>query len=146
MSSLADLLRDPASAGVLALAPDELRMIDEAVADAGLQLIRVSLADCRDKAAALERIGLALAAPGGPARNYDALADQLRDLGWRPSGGHVLQFDDADALRAVAPQVFDALADILAEAARAWAERDLPFWAFFALEAADDTDDTDDTA
>lgn len=138
MSSLADQLRDPRSAGVLALTPDELRMIDEAVADAGLELIRISLADCRDKASALARIGLALDAPGGPPRNYDALADQLRDLGWRPPGGHVLQFDDADALRAVAPLVFDALADILAEAARAWADRDLPFWAFFALHDADD--------
>lgn len=138
MSSLADLLRDPASAGVLALAPDELRMIDEAVADAGLQLIRISLADCRDKASALARIGLALEAPGGPARNYDALADQLRDLGWRPPGGHVFQFDDADALRAVAPLVFDALAEILAEAAHAWADRQQPFWAFFALHDADD--------
>ena len=42
-------------------------------------------------------------------------------------------FDHADELRQLAPADFNQLLDVFDEAAFAWAERGIPFWAFFGL-------------
>ena len=83
--------------------------------------------------ALLLRIANALDVPAGQGRNWDALADQLRDLSWRPSSGHVLLFDDARGLRDADEASFDTLLDILSDAAADWSAQELPFWAFLAL-------------
>ena len=96
-------------------------------------MVRVDLHRCTGKATLLLRLANALDAPAGQGRNWDALADQLRDLSWRPSPGHALLFEDAGALRDADPSSFATLLDILSEAAADWSAQELPFWAFLAL-------------
>ena len=124
-------LFDPARAGVYAAPTGHLMQLGVAARGAGLHTIEADLAGCRDKATLLLRLNSALDAPAGAGRNWDALSDLLRDLGWLgDAAGHVLLLGDADDLRASAPEAYATLLDILQEAVDAWAESDTPFWAF----------------
>ena len=93
----------------------------------------------------MRRIAAALDAPEGFEHNWPALSDVLRDLSWLPASGYVFLFDHADGLRNAVKTDFDALLDVFDEAGFAWAEREVQFWAFFAMpEDAFDTLDDDD--
>lgn len=126
-------LDDPQQSGVFFVTADDIGSLGMAARDAGLDVVRIDLRDCTDKATLLLRIANALDVPAGQGRNWDALADQLRDLSWRPSSGHVLLFDDARGLRDADEASFDTLLDILSESAADWSAQELPFWAFLAL-------------
>lgn len=126
-------LADPARAGVFFVTGDDLDILGVAARDAGLQVRRVDLSGCRDKATLLLRIASALDFPTTFGRNWDALSDNLRDLSWVPGDGWALLFDGAGDLRAGDEGDFDILLDILDDAAGDWAARELPFWAFIAL-------------
>jgi hypothetical protein len=126
-------LRDPRRAGVFFVTPLDIGPLDTACRDAGLRCRRVDLRGCGGKPTLLLRMAMALDAPAGSGRNWDALSDQLRDLSWAPAPGYALLFEDAHALRDADEASFDTLLDLLDEAARDWAGRDVPFWAFLAL-------------
>ena len=126
-------LDDPGQAGVFFATSDDLRTIAMAARDAGLLARSIDLRGCKTKATLLLRVAIALDTPTGSGRNWDALSDQLRDLGWLPAPGYALLFDDASDLRDADEASFDTLLDILQEAATEWAGRDIPFWAFLAL-------------
>ena len=126
-------LDDPQQSGVFFVTADDIGSLGMAARDAGLDVVRVDLQGCTDKATLLLRIANALDVPAGQGRNWDALADQLRDLSWRPSPGHVLLFDEAHGLRDADEASFDTLLDILSDAAAEWSAQELPFWAFLAL-------------
>ena len=100
----------------------------------GLCVLPVDLRGCADKHTLLLRLSVQLDFPPGYGRNWDALADALRDLGWRPSGtGYALLLDGAGALRAAAPDDFATLLDILVDTAAWWSGQGMPFNAFVAL-------------
>lgn len=130
-------LDDPQQSGVFFVAQGDISTLRMAARDAGLDVARIDLRGCPDKATLLLRLANALEVPAGQGRNWDALADQLRDLSWRAQagarGGHVLLFDDAEDLRNADPSSFDTLLQILEEAAADWSGQELPFWAFLAL-------------
>ena len=131
-------LDDPARAGVFFVAPEDIDTLAMAARDAGLRALRVDLHGCRGKPTLLLRLAMALDAPAGSGRNWDALSDQLRDLAWLPpAAGYMLLFDQARDLRDADEPAFDTLLSILEEAVAAWAARDRPFWAFLALPAED---------
>ncbi len=130
-------LDDPQQSGIFFVTEGDLATLGMAARDAGLDVVRIDLRGCADKPTLLLRIGSALDAPAGQGRNWDALADQLRDLSWRPSSGHVLLFDDAHGLRDADEASFDTLLDILSDAAADWSAQELPFWAFLALPEAE---------
>ena len=134
-------LGDPHQSGVYFVTDEDLDTLGVAARDAGLQVRRIDLTGC-DKAALLLRIATVLDFPSGMGRNWDALSDSLRDLGWLPGGGHALLFERADDLRMDHETDFDTLLEVLEEAAQDWAARGLPFWAFLALpeEAFDEAD------
>ncbi len=130
-------LADPRRAGVYFVTAADIGALDAACRDAGLLCRRVDLRGCAGKPALLLRMALALDAPGPGGRNWDALSDRLRDLSWLPAAGYALLFEDAQCLRDADEASFDTLLDLLDEACRDWASRDVPFWAFLALPEAE---------
>lgn len=97
---------------------------------AGLLSIRIDLAGCRDKSELLARVADALEFPGWFGQNWDALADCLGDLAWLPADGYLLVLEGAHELRRCAPRDYWVALEILAESARAWRERHVPFQVF----------------
>jgi hypothetical protein len=65
--------------------------------------------------------------------NWDALADNLRDLGWMPAWGYVLLFEHVGELRLTAEADFNILLGILDDAATFGNDNDRPWFAFLAL-------------
>lgn len=126
-------LGDATRAGVYFVTAADIDMLHMAARDAALCARRLDLRDCRDKTTLLMRLGAALDFPAGSSRNWDALADRLRDLSWLPAAGYALLFDDAADLRSVDEASFDTLLEVLEEAALDWGSRDTPFWVFIAL-------------
>ncbi|KAF1710505.1 barnase inhibitor [Pseudoxanthomonas kalamensis DSM 18571] len=130
-------LEDPLRAGVFFVTADDLDTLEVAARDADLRPCRIDLAGCRDKRTLLLRVAVALDFPPGSGRNWDALADSLRDLQWLPARGHALLFDQASDLHGANEGDFDTLLSILDEACSYWATHDAPFWAFLALREED---------
>ena len=130
-------LGDPTRAGVFFVNSDDLNVLAAAAHDAGLLPCPVDLMGCANKPTLLLRIAVAMDFPTTSSRNWDALADSLRDLNWMPAQGYVLLFDGAGELHHVDEDDFDTLVSILDETNRAWAARGVPFWAFLALRERD---------
>ena len=130
-------LHDLANAGVYAIGTADVGPLAATLRDAGLRVSRIDLLDVSDKRTLLARMSAQLDFPAGSGGNWDALLDNLRDLGWLKADGHALFLDQADSLRAGAGEAFDTLLEILDEASQFWADREVPFWAFIALEHQD---------
>lgn len=131
-------LDDAMRAGVFFVAADDIATLDMASRDAGLLARRIDLRDCGNKATLMLRLATALDFPTGSGRNWDATSDRLRDLSWLPApGGYALLFEAAQDLRNADEGSFDTLLEVLEEAVAEWAQREVPFWAFFALPEED---------
>lgn len=125
---------DPDASGVSFTSGAGLAALEHAAREAGLWVKRIDLHDCRDKAALLDRLARGLDAPNGQGRNWDALADLLRDLGWLAHApGRVLLFAHASTLQAADPGAFSTLLSILEDASAHWRARGVPLRAAFAL-------------
>lgn len=136
---------DASTSGVYLVAHEDLAAIDAAASDMAWLVRCVELHECSDRPVLMRRIAAALDAPEGFEHNWPALSDVLRDLSWLPASGYVFLFDHVDGLRNAVKADFDALLDVFDEAGFAWAEREVPFWAFFAMpEDAFDTLDGGD--
>ena len=96
----------------------------------GFVAVRIDLAGCADKQCCLGRVAEALAFPDWFGANWDALADCLGDLGWRPARGYVLLVEHADELRRSVPDEFATLLDVFAEAGATWQSRGVAFRVF----------------
>lgn len=127
-------LHDLDNAGVYAVGTDDIAPLAAAARDAGLRVSRIDLHAVCNKRTLLARMAAQLDFPAGTGGNWDALLDNLRDLGWLKANGHALFLDQADSLRACAAGDFDTLLTVLDEASQFWAERQTPFWAFIALD------------
>jgi Barstar (barnase inhibitor) len=68
----------------------------------------------------------ALEFPGWVGRNWDALADALRDLSWLPTGPRVVVWAGAGALRSAQPAAYRTALDVLREATARSAGTDHP--------------------
>lgn len=116
-----------------------------AMAEAGAALdyavLRVDLAGCAGKDELMRRLANAGEFPGWFGGNWDALADVLGDLSWRPADGYVLLVEHASGWRAAHPDDFDTLLEILNEAAFRWAEQGTAFWALLTFPADELGDD-----
>lgn len=101
----------------------------------GFDCARVDLAGCTEKSELLARIAKALEFPVWFGHNWDALADCLTDLGWRPAAGYMLVIENAAEMQQVQPEVFDTALAILADAAAAWKARGATFRSFVSLQS-----------
>ena len=137
MSDKAPLdLRDPRQAGVYRVMRADLVPLLALAQDEFVTVHDIDLHGIDDKPALLARIAEALAFPTDWGRNWDALADQLRDLGWLPeSRGYILLFTHAASLHANDPASFSTLLSLLADAADHWRTSGVPFQAVFTLPA-----------
>jgi len=127
-------LFDPSLAGVHTVADGDMALLDVAARDAGLRATAIDLEHCTGKPVLMLRMATALQIPPGSGRNWDALSDLLRDLGWlHAPHGHALLLSSAGDLRDASPGDYDTLLSILHEAAASWAETGTPFWAFVGL-------------
>ncbi|TVT56257.1 MAG: barstar family protein [Azoarcus sp. PHD] len=134
---LTALLADLSRAGVRPLPPGSAERLAAAASQIGFSCARIDLGDCEDKAALLTRIATALEFPRWFGHNWDALADCLGDLGWRPAKGHVLLLEHAGSFRERHTEDFETLLAILRESAALWAGEQLAFWAFVDLSGPD---------
>jgi hypothetical protein len=123
-------LTDPAASGVYFVAPGDLDALGVAARDSGLAVRRVNLAGCRDKRTLLVRFAMALDTPRGRGGNWDALADDLRDLAWLEGDGVALLVQDVADARDADPALVSTLLSVLEDAAAAWSARARPFHAF----------------
>jgi RNAse (barnase) inhibitor barstar len=130
-------LDDPARAGVFYVAAADLDVLAAAAHDAGLMPRHIDLMGCANKPTLLLRIAVALDFPISSGRNWDALADNLRDLQWLPAAGYVLLFEGAGEMHQQDEADFDTLIGVLDETKAHWAGRGVPFWAFLALRDKD---------
>jgi RNAse (barnase) inhibitor barstar len=129
MGKLLARLQDGSRSGAYR-APRTDEILD-AVRDAGFDVARVDLASATDKDALLSRFASALAFPQWFGGNWDALEDCLTDLAWRAGERHVLLIEGFEELRALHPDDFGVLLDILASGAQYWKERGRAFFAVF---------------
>lgn len=104
-------------AGIHALPPGGLPSLQTAAAAAGLDVYRIELAGCADKAALLRAIAQALHFPPWFGHNWDALADCLADLSWLDTPQVVAALCNPDTLQHSAPEDYHSALEIFAEAA-----------------------------
>jgi RNAse (barnase) inhibitor barstar len=134
---------DASHGGIFFVTSEDLDPLADGAGMQGLCVCRVNLADYTNREALFDRLAVALRLPADFGRNWDALADSVRDLSWLKAPGVILLFDHADAMQLADEEGFDTLLDILEEAVDYWQEAGSPFFVFFALpeSAFDDTDD-----
>ncbi len=115
-------LRDAAAAAICVLARSR-----------DFDCTRVDLSGCTEKSELLARVAKALGFPAWFGHNWDALADCVTDLGWRPAVGYVLILENAAELQQSQPEVFDTALAIFADAAAAWKARGATFRTFVSV-------------
>ncbi len=101
----------------------------------GFQVFRVDLSRARDKEGLLAAVGRDMAFPEWFGANWDALADHLGDLGWRPAEGYLVILEHSDRINARGHDDFITALQIFSAAAEEWRERNIAFWCLVDMQA-----------
>ena len=112
-AALNGIYRMPANASVLR----------DAARSAGCAWVELDLKGVADKAALLDLMATELHFPEGFGGNWDALADYMQDLSWRPERGWVLVLQDSAGFSATAPAAHTTLLKVLDMVAANWRRR-----------------------
>jgi len=132
------LLRDATRAGVYHLPHARQGGYEDLIAAAevcGYVVFRVDLARARDKQGLLEAIGRDLAFPEWYGCNWDALADCVNDLGWRPAEGYLVLLEHCDLIHGRAAGDLVTALQIFGEAANNWREQGIALWCLVDMQA-----------
>lgn len=124
----AALLRDLARCGVYHTPPKDMPDLLAAADKSGFAIFCVDLSAVRDKSALFERLAAALELPTWFGHNWDALADCLGDLSWRPADGYLILLEHCDGIRASHGADFATALQVFAAASDAWRDERVPFW------------------
>lgn len=89
----------------------------------GTASFKVDLTRVRDKAAALRAFQAAFGFPATFGHNWDALADHLQDLTWRPADEYVLSIASGPETQNALGADWPVLLEILRETASYWSGR-----------------------
>ena len=127
------LLADPVQSGAYFIDDRDTAAMAQAGTALDFGVARIDLSGCGDKTELLARLARGLRFPSWFGGNWDALADSLGDLSWLSAPGYLLLLDHCSGLREDEADDFATLLEILDEAARAHAERGVPFWAVLPL-------------
>ncbi len=127
MNNLCKRLHDVHEAGVYRL-NCTVRDLRRAAEQSGFALLEADLSEVQGKGALLAALAQAIEAPGWFGNNWDALADSLSDLSWKPAPGYVLLLRDAN----LGPAEEEMLGNILLETVAFWESQGTAFWVFFA--------------
>jgi hypothetical protein len=107
---------------------------------AGALWLEVEVVSITDKPGLMSLLARGLGFPATFGANWDALADSLQDLSWRPASGYVLHLRNAHGLRGALGPEWVRLLEVLRTTAEYWARRrklflvvidgaeDLPSW------------------
>lgn len=134
----ATLLRDSLRAGVYHLphlSKSGLEDLIGAAESCAYVVFRVDLAGVRDKESLLAAIGKEMAFPEWYGANWDALADCLADLGWRPAEGYLVLLEHCDRLRTRAEGDLVEALQVFQEAAETWREQGIALWCLVDMQA-----------
>jgi len=131
----AALLRDIARAGVYHLPHSGPEEIIGAAEDCGYVVFRVDLARAGDRQGLLAAVGRDMAFPEWFGSNWDALADCLNDLGWRPGEGYLVLLEHCDLLDERAAGELVIALQIFEEAANTWRGQGMALWCLVDMQA-----------
>ncbi len=119
MKNFTRFLSDSDNCGVYA-APSSTAVLERAAAASGLAWFELDLDGVGDKPAFLARCQAVLGLPATFGNNWDALADCLQDLSWRPARGYVVCCRNGEEFARRSPQDFSTALALLADAAVYW--------------------------
>lgn len=131
----ATLLRDISRTGVYHLPYGGREDLIAAAQACAYFVFCVDLASARDKESLLAAIGRDMILPEWFGVNWDALADSLGDLGWRPAEGYLVILEHCDRVNGRAHDDFVVALQIFEAAALEWRERGIAFWCFVDMHA-----------
>ena len=94
---------------------------------AGVEWLEADLEKAGDKKTLLRKIAAAAGYPGVFGENWDALADVLQDLAWRPADAYVLRLSNAAHARRTPGDDWRTLLGILSDTAAYWKRRGKAF-------------------
>jgi hypothetical protein len=112
----------PERSGVY-LAPADTSMLRGAATRGSLAWMELDTGAARNKTQLLASCARDLQFPDWFGGNWDALADCLQDLSWRPAPGHVVLWRGASGFASAAPGDFATALEIFRDAAIYWKER-----------------------
>jgi RNAse (barnase) inhibitor barstar len=121
-------LLNPALSGVYRT-PAHVEAVRHAVTSDALW-VEVDASGVRSKSDLLDAFAAVLGFPREFGRNWDALADALQDLSWRPAKAYVLRVRDAAGAARALGLEWATLIEILSQTALYWKSRQTPFVAF----------------
>lgn len=132
---LQHVLTDVAKAGVYHLPHMDKQVVIAAANTKGFATFRVDLAKAGDKDRLLSEIGKALKFPNWYGHNFDALADCLTDMEWRPAEGYLVLLEHCDGIHGKAEADFVTTLQVFEQAANDWREAGIAFWCLVEMQA-----------
>lgn len=134
-TQLQAILADPGKAGVYHLPQTNKTQLMSAAVAGGLAAFRVDLSKANDKEELLATVAKALEFPDWFGHNFDALADCLADMSWKPAEGYLVLLEHCDGIHGKAEQDFVSTLQIFDQAANDWRETGIPFWCLVEMQA-----------
>ncbi|MBI4996014.1 MAG: barstar family protein [Rhodocyclales bacterium] len=132
---LQTILADPGKAGVYHLPQSDKKQLMAAAKAADIAAFRVNLAKAANKDQMLVAIAKALKFPDWFGHNFDALADCLADMSWKPAEGYLVLLEHCDGIHGKAEGDFVSTLQIFEQAANDWRETGVPFWCLVEMQA-----------
>jgi hypothetical protein len=108
-------------------APAQTAALESAARAAGLHWYRIDLGGAVSREAVFQAFSAVLAFPAHFGANWDAFADCLEDLSWKPAPGYVVELLAADRCAAALGADWTVVLDILRNAAACWRARRTTF-------------------
>ena len=132
---LQHVLADVAKAGVYHLPHTDKQVIIAAAKAKDFATFRVNLTKAGNKDQMLADIGKGLKFPDWFGHNFDALADCLADMAWRPADGYLVLLEHCDGIHGKAEADFVTTLQVFEQAANEWREEGIPFWCLVEMQA-----------
>ena len=130
MNELAERLTNIQEAGVYRI-NCELSDLHVAAAEANFALFDADLSTVQRKGEFLTVMAQAISAPNWLGKNWDALADALGDLSWKPASGFVLMLHNSGETFNLSASDYEVAQEILENNVSFWKQQGKPFWVFF---------------
>jgi RNAse (barnase) inhibitor barstar len=129
------VLADVQKSGVYHLPQMDKKAVIAAARANGYATFRADLAKADNKEQMLDGIARALKFPDWFGHNFDALADCLADMGWKPADGYVVLLEHCDGIHGKAEADFVTTLQTFEQAANEWRESGVAFWCLVEMQA-----------
>jgi RNAse (barnase) inhibitor barstar len=102
--------------------------VKEAALSCRLEYFCVDLKPAKEKADFLKIVAGSLGFPSYYGINWDAFADCLTDMSWKPASGYVLDFNHFEVFARQSPQDAEIVMSIMDSCISYWKEKSVPFY------------------